>query len=89
MIIICAAYNWFLRSTDGQCLKEVLERLARGNNLQQRNAIDVISELVQISLKSADGLPHLAWYKDGYESDLLIFFAIIKNVFSFSYFYPS
>ncbi|KAK4755413.1 hypothetical protein SAY87_009170 [Trapa incisa] len=47
--------------TNGQCLKEVLERLACGNDLQQRNAIDVISELVQISLKSAEGLPHLAW----------------------------
>lgn len=77
--------NWFLRSTDGQCLKEVLERLACGNNLQQRNAIDVISELIQTSLKSADGLPHLAWYKDRYESDLLIFSAIIKKCLSFSY----
>lgn len=42
-----------------------MERLAHGNNLQQRNAIDVISELIQISLKSADGLPHLAWYNIG------------------------
>ncbi|KAL7197382.1 hypothetical protein ACSBR2_020006 [Camellia fascicularis] len=36
-------------STDNQCLKEVLQRLASGAVLQRRNAIDVISELFHIS----------------------------------------
>ncbi|KAF5938251.1 hypothetical protein HYC85_025757 [Camellia sinensis] len=39
----------FDRSTDNQCLKEVLQRLASGAVLQRRNAIDVISELFHIS----------------------------------------
>ncbi|PKI40090.1 hypothetical protein CRG98_039543 [Punica granatum] len=59
VVILVAEYCSM--SIDGECLKEVLERLACGNNLQQRNALDVISEIIQISLTSADGLPHLAW----------------------------
>lgn len=48
-------------STDSNCLKQVLSRLASGNALQRRNAIDVISELVSISSNSANKNSHLAW----------------------------
>ncbi|KAI8562184.1 hypothetical protein RHMOL_Rhmol03G0015000 [Rhododendron molle] len=39
-------------STDSQCLQEVLNRLASGDVVQRRNAVDVMSELFRIS-------PHL------------------------------
>lgn len=48
-------------STDSNCLKQVLSRLASGNALQRRNALDVISELVSISSNSANKNSHLAW----------------------------
>lgn len=48
-------------STDSNCLKQVLSRLASGNALQRRNALDVISELVSISSNSYNKNSHLAW----------------------------
>ncbi|KAG5242688.1 ARM repeat superfamily protein [Salix suchowensis] len=48
-------------STDSNCLKQVLRRLASGNALQRRNAIDVISGLVSISSNSENKNSHLAW----------------------------
>lgn len=52
-------------STDSNCLKQVLSRLASGNALQRRNALDVISELVSISSNSANKNSHLAWQDIG------------------------
>ncbi|XP_011020335.1 PREDICTED: uncharacterized protein LOC105122745 isoform X2 [Populus euphratica] len=48
-------------STNSNCLKQVLSRLASGNALQRRNALDVIAELVSISSNSAKKSSHLAW----------------------------
>ncbi|KAF6172889.1 hypothetical protein GIB67_035443 [Kingdonia uniflora] len=36
-------------NADGRCLKLIFERLASGNFLQRRNAIDVVSEIIRIS----------------------------------------
>ncbi|OUZ99900.1 hypothetical protein BVC80_9069g4 [Macleaya cordata] len=44
-------------NTDCQCLQEVFNRLASGNPLQRRNAIDVISELVRVSSDAGNSLP--------------------------------
>lgn len=46
---------------NGQCLDEVLERLASGNASQRRNAVDVISELIHISSNSVTALSHSMW----------------------------
>ncbi|KAF8044007.1 hypothetical protein BT93_A2094 [Corymbia citriodora subsp. variegata] len=46
---------------DNHCVKEVIDRLACGNTMQRRNAIDVICKLISISSKTASGLPHLKW----------------------------
>uniref|UniRef100_A0A2N9IX14 Uncharacterized protein n=1 Tax=Fagus sylvatica TaxID=28930 RepID=A0A2N9IX14_FAGSY len=48
-------------SRDSQCIQEVLKRIASGNVLQRRNAVDVISELICISSDSINELSHLAW----------------------------
>ncbi|KAG6694135.1 uncharacterized protein LOC122276108 isoform X3 [Carya illinoinensis] len=48
-------------SRDSQCVQKVLERIASGNVLQRRNAVDVLSELVHISSDSMNKLSHLAW----------------------------
>ena len=55
-------YAWFTRSPDGQCLEEVLKRLASGNALQRRNAVDVISEIIHLSSNSVTVLSHSMWY---------------------------
>ncbi|XP_030518684.2 uncharacterized protein LOC115732156 [Rhodamnia argentea] len=48
-------------NSENHCVKEVIDRLACGNTMQRRNAIDVICELISISSKTASGLPHLKW----------------------------
>ncbi|KAK9986731.1 hypothetical protein SO802_031682 [Lithocarpus litseifolius] len=48
-------------SRDSRCIQEVLKRIASGNVLQRRNAVDVISELICKSTDSIDELSHLAW----------------------------
>ncbi|XP_065618285.1 uncharacterized protein LOC112025718 [Quercus suber] len=48
-------------SRDSRCIQEVLKRIASGNVLQRRNAVDVISELICKSSDSIDELSHLAW----------------------------
>ncbi|KAI6696746.1 hypothetical protein NL676_016865 [Syzygium grande] len=48
-------------NSENHCVKEVIDRLACGNTVQRRNAIDVICELISISSKTASGLPHLKW----------------------------
>ncbi|KAK4256149.1 hypothetical protein QN277_009054 [Acacia crassicarpa] len=40
------------RSEDDKCFKEVLKRLPSGNIPQRRNAIDVISEVIDIPTDS-------------------------------------
>ncbi|CAK7342514.1 unnamed protein product [Dovyalis caffra] len=59
VVILIAEYCSM--STDSNCLKQVLRRLASGNALHRRNAIDVISELVSISSNSANKISHFAW----------------------------
>ncbi|XP_045793361.1 uncharacterized protein LOC123888366 isoform X3 [Trifolium pratense] len=46
---------------DDMCLMEVLKRLASENISQRRNAMDVIAEILHISLASKKPLPHSAW----------------------------
>ncbi|XP_042514637.1 uncharacterized protein LOC122089182 isoform X2 [Macadamia integrifolia] len=46
---------------DGQCLKDVLKRIASKNLSQRRNALNVISELVRMSLESEDLLSPQMW----------------------------
>ncbi|XP_043692010.1 uncharacterized protein LOC122642563 isoform X2 [Telopea speciosissima] len=46
---------------DGQCLKDVLKRIASENLSQRRNALNVISELVCMSLESEDLLSPPMW----------------------------
>ena len=53
---------WINRSTDYWCLKEILKRLACGNVTQRRNAADVISELIHISVKSTKVVSGPFWY---------------------------
>ncbi|KAM4091257.1 hypothetical protein ACJW30_09G123600 [Castanea mollissima] len=48
-------------SRDSRCIQEVLKRIASGNVLQRRNAVDVISELICKSSDPIDELSHLAW----------------------------
>lgn len=48
-------------NSENHCVKEVIDRLASGNTMQRRNAIDVICELISISSKTVNGLPHLKW----------------------------
>ncbi|XP_057438694.1 uncharacterized protein LOC130730649 isoform X1 [Lotus japonicus] len=48
-------------SKDDKCLMEVLKRLASGNISQRRNALDVISEILNISSESQKLLPYSAW----------------------------
>ncbi|CAK9169071.1 unnamed protein product, partial [Ilex paraguariensis] len=48
-------------SLDSGCLQEILKRLASGNVSQRRNAVDVISELILISLDSVNLDSHLMW----------------------------
>ncbi|XP_057999878.1 uncharacterized protein LOC110663402 isoform X2 [Hevea brasiliensis] len=48
-------------TSNSNCLKQVLERLASGNALQRRNAIDVVSQVLCMSLDSTGKLSHLAW----------------------------
>ncbi|XP_057982158.1 uncharacterized protein LOC131167378 isoform X2 [Malania oleifera] len=48
-------------SGDGHCLQEILKRLASGNMLQRRNAIDVISEIICMSSLSVNALSHSMW----------------------------
>ncbi|EEF35634.1 conserved hypothetical protein [Ricinus communis] len=43
------------------CLKQVLQRLASGNALQRRNAMDVVSQLVCMSSASVNKLSHVSW----------------------------
>ncbi|WJX83908.1 hypothetical protein P8452_66534 [Trifolium repens] len=43
------------------CLMEVLKRLASENISQRRNAMDVIAEILHISIASKKQLPHSAW----------------------------
>ncbi|KAL0015619.1 hypothetical protein SO802_002688 [Lithocarpus litseifolius] len=50
-------------SRDSWCIQEVLKRIASGNVLQRRNAVDVISELICKSSDSIDELSHLAWLR--------------------------
>ncbi|XP_074378983.1 uncharacterized protein LOC141720455 isoform X2 [Apium graveolens] len=50
-----------LLSSNSNCLKDVLERLAAGTFLQRKNAIDVISELIHMSLDSVADLSQLPW----------------------------
>ncbi|XP_048236035.1 uncharacterized protein LOC8278946 isoform X2 [Ricinus communis] len=46
---------------DSNCLKQVLQRLASGNALQRRNAMDVVSQLVCMSSASVNKLSHVSW----------------------------
>lgn len=48
-------------STSCECLQEVLKRLASGNVIQRRNAVDVISELICISSNSVNVLSQMMW----------------------------
>ncbi|KAM7524534.1 hypothetical protein LguiA_014436 [Lonicera macranthoides] len=48
-------------SSDSKCLEEVLKRLANGDVTQRRNAVDVISEVISISLDSAASLSYSMW----------------------------
>ncbi|KAG5555624.1 hypothetical protein RHGRI_006315 [Rhododendron griersonianum] len=50
-VVVLIAENCSI-STDSRCLQEVLNRLASGDVVQRRNAVDVMSELFRIS-------PHL------------------------------
>ncbi|KAK2995775.1 hypothetical protein RJ640_010751 [Escallonia rubra] len=59
VVILVAEYCSI--SSDSQCLEEVLKRLATGNVLQRRNAIDVISEYICISIDSVAALTHSTW----------------------------
>lgn len=59
--------TWFTRNPNGQCLDEVLERLASGNASQRRNAVDVISELIHISSNSVTALSHSMWYGTSFD----------------------
>ncbi|XP_028774436.1 uncharacterized protein LOC114731438 isoform X1 [Neltuma alba] len=49
------------KSKDDKCLKEVLKRLSSGNISQRRNAIDVISEVIDISTDSRKSCLLSAW----------------------------
>ncbi|XP_017241789.1 uncharacterized protein LOC108214347 isoform X2 [Daucus carota subsp. sativus] len=51
----------FCLLSNGNCLKDVLERLAAGTFLQRKNALTVISQLVHMSFDSVDDLSHLPW----------------------------
>ncbi|XP_054775738.1 uncharacterized protein LOC129284315 isoform X2 [Prosopis cineraria] len=48
-------------SEDGKCLEEVLKRLSSGNISQRRNAIGVISEVIDISTNSQKSSLLSAW----------------------------
>ncbi|KAB1222327.1 hypothetical protein CJ030_MR2G002032 [Morella rubra] len=48
-------------SRNSHCVQEVLKRIASGNVLRRRNALDVMSELIRMSSDSLNELPHLAW----------------------------
>ncbi|WJX84214.1 hypothetical protein P8452_66810 [Trifolium repens] len=51
----------YKKCKDDMCLMEVLKRLASENISQRRNAMDVIAEILHISLASKKPLPHSAW----------------------------
>ncbi|XP_043816177.1 uncharacterized protein LOC110622515 isoform X3 [Manihot esculenta] len=58
-VVLIAEYCSMTSNTD--CLKQVLERLASGNALQRRNAIDVVSKMLCMSSDFTSQLSHLAW----------------------------
>ncbi|KAI4348718.1 hypothetical protein L6164_009405 [Bauhinia variegata] len=59
-VVVLIAEYWSM-SHDNKCLKEVLKRLASGNDWQRRNAINVISEVVHMLLDSQTLSPHFDW----------------------------
>lgn len=59
--------TWFTRSPDGQCIEEVLRRLASGNAPQRRNAIDVISEIIHRPSSSVTLLSPSMWYGTAFD----------------------
>lgn len=66
--IICYCYVvinlhlWTLRSADDWCLNEVLKRLASGSVSQRRNAVDVVSKLIQTSSNLTEVTFSSSWY---------------------------
>lgn len=52
----------FIRSRDNQFLLEVFKRFDSDSIMQRRNAIDVISEIVQMSSNTRNLLTQSAWY---------------------------
>nr|GEV80365.1 hypothetical protein [Tanacetum cinerariifolium] len=48
-------------SADVHCLGEILKRLAGDDIAQKRNALDVVSEIIDISSDSSSRLSHLVW----------------------------
>ncbi|XP_021893322.1 uncharacterized protein LOC110811211 isoform X2 [Carica papaya] len=52
-------------NTDGHWLREVVGKLASGNAMQRRNAVDVISELIRMSTDSGSVLSQIAWQEVG------------------------
>ena len=55
----------FSRSADVHCLGEILKRLAGDDIAQKRNALDVVSEIINISSDSSR-LSHSVWYATYY-----------------------
>ncbi|XP_010257323.1 PREDICTED: uncharacterized protein LOC104597470 isoform X2 [Nelumbo nucifera] len=53
--------SMFAKSGDGWCVQEVLKRLVSGNISQRQNAMNVVSELIHISLDSVNLLSHSMW----------------------------
>lgn len=75
----------FARSSDTQCLEEILKRLISGNVSQKRNAVDFISDLIHVSMESDTVLPPTMWYAVAFYYWLLVInsaspFSTIYNV---------
>lgn len=51
------------KSSDAQCLEEILKRLISGNVSQKRNAVDFISDLIHMSNESDTVLPPPIWQR--------------------------
>lgn len=56
---------------------EILKRLASGNISQRRNALDVISEILNISSESQKLLPYSAWYDCSYSHIVIPYFLVV------------
>ncbi|XP_071723935.1 uncharacterized protein [Rutidosis leptorrhynchoides] len=64
--VVMLIAEYCLVSPNDHCLKEVINHLASGNLSQRRNAMDVVSEIINISSNSVSVNTHVAWQDIAY-----------------------